>query len=62
MRNGNAAYGPKVNGRHVLQHDFPGLSLPYVPQPLIDKLQCIPFAAEAVQCEMDKHKWVVRLA
>ena len=61
MRNGNAAYGRKLNGGHLLQRDFPGLSRPYAAT-LLDKLQCIPFAAEAVQYEMDKHKWVVRLA
>ena len=62
MTNGNAAYGRKVNGGHLLQRDSPGWSPPYVPQPLLDKLQSIPFAAEAVQCKMDRHKWVVRLA
>ena len=51
-----------LNGRHLLQRDFPGLSPTYMPQPLINKLQCIPFPAEAVQCEMGKDNWVVRLA
>ena len=48
--------------RHLDPSEFPESPGSYGPQPLIDKLKCIPFLAEAVQCEMDKHKWVLRLA